>query len=576
MFVALGGIALGLRLFHLDNESLFMDELRQVSYYPERIGRITLLAATQQQPPLDYLIGHFIALVSYSDFAVRLPAALFGSGSVLLIVAILLPVTNPVVAFSAGLIASLLPFNLYCSQYARPYAIAIFFMLLTLYLLDRVVSESNGLVSRLLLLVGAATLFLYSRGHPPLLVLVTLVAILCARLLCAPRAVGGSGRRRVGWAILSLVAAMALYVPMMRMVIAAGKGYVPGLALPPSTMLARGWSAFSLRPVWEAYVTQAEPLGFLLLPLLCVAPLLLFWPRWRGSFMLFCVTLLLPTAALLDAAVFALLIDVPFRPPYPIYILPLCLILAAAAGYWLWVQARSLKGAAALRVLGATLAIGFLALTGRATLAFENTQKHEDWKGLAQYLARTTGPEQLLLFDTVAPQPQWGALFYGSPRYFRGTANLLYMRGLRAAATRLLGSHLEPVVILFEYRNIYLTPYSAYPIVPGSGAGRSEALTPIAGDPELSTRSFTGFLTVRLKTPSGQCVADTLELLERIQRRLTQDASLVELDLSAGALALALGRDEVAAAYLKRAVELAPQGVKVQTMDAVTAIRNSR
>src|SRR5262249_46572865 len=121
MFVVLSGIALGLRLYRLDNESLFMDELRQVSYYPASIGRIIHLAATQQQPPLDYLIGHFIALVSYSDFAVRLPAALFGLGSVLLIVVILLP-TNPGVAFSAGLIASLLPFNLYCSQYARPYA----------------------------------------------------------------------------------------------------------------------------------------------------------------------------------------------------------------------------------------------------------------------------------------------------------------------------------------------------------------------------------------------------------------------------------------------------------------------
>ena len=76
--------SLGLRIHHLGYESLYMDELHQVSYYPLSPGQIIHGAAIQRQPPLDYWIGHIVYSFSCSDFAVRLPAALFGAGAVLL------------------------------------------------------------------------------------------------------------------------------------------------------------------------------------------------------------------------------------------------------------------------------------------------------------------------------------------------------------------------------------------------------------------------------------------------------------------------------------------------------------
>ena len=60
--------ALFLRLHNLDHESLFMDELRQVSYYGNDFREIVRNAASQQQPPLDYWIGHLVFKISDSDY----------------------------------------------------------------------------------------------------------------------------------------------------------------------------------------------------------------------------------------------------------------------------------------------------------------------------------------------------------------------------------------------------------------------------------------------------------------------------------------------------------------------------
>src|SRR5512136_1814581 len=70
--------ALALRLHHLDYESLWVDELLQVSFYAHPFDEIARYAAHQQQPPLDYWIGMGMNSLSSSDFAVRLPSVFFG------------------------------------------------------------------------------------------------------------------------------------------------------------------------------------------------------------------------------------------------------------------------------------------------------------------------------------------------------------------------------------------------------------------------------------------------------------------------------------------------------------------
>ena len=576
VFAVLAAFTLGLRLYHLDYESLFIDELAQAYCYPNSTGQLIHLAALQHQPPVDYWLGNFIWSFSHSDFSLRLPAALFGLGSVLTIVAILLPVTNRVIAFATGLLAALMPFNLYFSQYARPYSIAIFFTLLTLFLLDRAIKQRNQLFLNICLLFFGALFYLYSRAYPPLLIVLSLIAILVLRLLYLNRnGQQGAESRRIFFAILGLAAAALAYLPMMGLIIDTNQGYATRAALPLIDSLIKGWPRFALRPIWEAYLTQTEPLGYILLPLLVLSPCLLMLASWRANFMLFCLTLLLPFVVLLDAYIFPAMSDFPYRTTYPIYLLPLCLILAAAVFYFLWESAAKYRQwALILRGIMVFFGISCLILTARATLDFESTKKNEDWKGLSQYLGQTAGEQQLLIFDAITPLAAWTPDFYGFPRYYQGSSNHLLLAEIPLETKGMLASHVEPVVILFAFRNINLTSASPYPIMPVP-QGVENKLDPISEEPELATQAFTSFLTIRLKSPTGNTAVDTLKIIQLIQGRLKANSSTIHLQLAAGALAKILGNQQLAEEYLKRSVEFAPAAQRLGVARNAEAIRSS-
>lgn len=59
VFFVITFLALLVRLHNLDHESLFMDEIHQVSYYKGTISEITNGAIGMQQPPLDSWVGAF-------------------------------------------------------------------------------------------------------------------------------------------------------------------------------------------------------------------------------------------------------------------------------------------------------------------------------------------------------------------------------------------------------------------------------------------------------------------------------------------------------------------------------------
>ncbi len=170
--------ALGLRLHHLDYESFWMDEIRQVSYYPHTFAQIIYDAASQSQPPLDYWIGHVVYSFSNSDFALRLHSALFGVGTVFFLTLISAKVCSWPVGLGAGLIGALLPYNIFLSQEARPYSIAIFFFLTLLWSLDIVLVSRNKIFVKGMGLFFFLTLFLYSRSLSPLVVTFVLGLIL--------------------------------------------------------------------------------------------------------------------------------------------------------------------------------------------------------------------------------------------------------------------------------------------------------------------------------------------------------------------------------------------------------------
>jgi len=172
LVIALVLTAAGLRLHGLDRESLWVDEYRQVSTYALPFGKMLDSSfRLQRQTPLDYAIGWVIFRIHPSDFAMRLPAAIFGIAAVPMLYLLSRRLFSPQVALVAAAALAVSPLHLEYSQEARPYAIFVFFYLTMLYTLSRAL-EHNRWRNWLLFLLATA-LMLLARAFGPVIVLAT-------------------------------------------------------------------------------------------------------------------------------------------------------------------------------------------------------------------------------------------------------------------------------------------------------------------------------------------------------------------------------------------------------------------
>ncbi len=540
-------VALALRLHHLDHESLWMDELRQVSYYPLSFEKIVREAATQQQPPLDYWVGHFVHFFSCTDFAVRLPSALFGAGAVIILAFLVNKMCSWPVGIGTGLIAALIPFNLFFSQEARPYSIAIFLSLLTLWALDRLLNATGkGLMeSWVLLLVSVA--FLHTRTLAPLVFILVLLFILflslgllAAGIEILPR----EQKTHILFAIVACSLSVAVYLPSFHKIISYSGKYAETSFHIVETLVA-GIKHFNMVPLWEAFVAQTDPLSLPLLAFLGLSP---FFARISGLYSrnpLWTVSMiLLPGASLLNLFVFQSKTAYNFRPPYAFYLLPLVLLLSAVTFQGLWTWAGKTKYWRVTRFLLLFVAAFLTINTAKSAYHFKGVEKKTDWRGLATHLTASFGPQQLLLFDSLSSYGEWEPrpTFCGFPRYYKGRSPLFYMVQLPALTHTLASMSLEPVLILHYPVPFYLTPSSRYPIVPlPSGEVKRRGSILIKSDSVIRLTEFHGFFVVRLRQTTDHLLADTYRMIEHLLPHLPRDSSIVEIHLAAAAMARALG-----------------------------------
>ena len=567
--------ALILRLHHLDHESLFMDELLQVSHYEHGLGVIIEKAALQQQTPLDYWIGHFVYRFSRSDWAVRLPAALFGTGSVFLAMLIVARRCAWGTTAVAGALMALLPFNLYYSQQARPYAIAVFFLLALVAMLVFVLDGPRFRWWLLPLLLLVTTGFLYSRALSPLVVVTVLFTLLAAR--CGAGLVRHGFKAdqvavRCGWAACVIALSLLIYVPAFMFVLSKGERYV-SVSTPLLETITRGLSEFTLVPLWRAHVAQMEPIGYMVLPLVMLWALLggcrrsgrdIEWPL--------VVALLLVGSALVNIFVFKAKSSTPFRPPYAIYILPLMLILSASAFQGLWDAADGARWRHSGRWLLAAVACCTILWTGYSAWQFKLERLNTDWRGLAQSLQDRYATGQVLLFDSITKYGSWEPTFWGFDRYYSGSSPRIPLYAVSDSAPALAKSAREPVFILFVYPQYSLTPRSRYPVMDAPRTSVPVDLRGLAEYPSLNVQKFVGFHVISLANPTGRLGADTLTIVERLIQELPRNSCAVELHLAAASLRCALNRPQWTE-HLQSAVALAPAAMRDRVAKVTAVIR---
>jgi hypothetical protein len=423
--------ALSARLYRLDAESLWMDELVTAETYPLSLPQIILKAADEGQPPLDNLIGALLSRLGLadSDWWVRFPAAMFGSASVFLLGWWVSRIGGAFAGIGAAVLLSVCPLHIYMSQEVRPYALFFFLALATVLAFGR--ARRRQTFSSWCLFGGLLFCALMTRWTDPhFLAMAIAVYALGAFLHVRFRGTSADTRNEMTklWAAATTIAiAYAMYNPFFGIVLdrslRAVASHPTDVTGRMTTQLLESFKAlffgYSTRTVFSslpgsAYVVLVAG-AFSLFGLIM---LLVRGVRGRDpSVVVFLATMVpFPFAY---AFVFAQLGNAIPKPQY--------LLLGAVpvlAGIAVGADALRRPGLQFTRTGAAFLFIGVLGVfvipMGRASVHSLTTLDKQDWRGVMTYLRTHSSVGDgfaTVATDTVPPAFHVGV--YGRARYGR-------------------------------------------------------------------------------------------------------------------------------------------------------------
>ncbi|MGZ7042852.1 MAG: glycosyltransferase family 39 protein, partial [Thermoanaerobaculia bacterium] len=128
-FILIVLTALALRLQKLSRISLTNDEVAEVTWAAMPFGdMIDRVALDVVHPPLDYIVQFALGRAGASEPVRRLPAVLFGTATVALLILLGRLWYGPFAGLLAGCFLTIAPMHIRFSQEIRPYSMALFFI----------------------------------------------------------------------------------------------------------------------------------------------------------------------------------------------------------------------------------------------------------------------------------------------------------------------------------------------------------------------------------------------------------------------------------------------------------------
>ena len=419
LLLALILLALALRAYRLDGQSLWADEGNSAVLAGRSFSTIAQDAALDIHPPLYYFILRFwTQIFGTSEIGLRSLSVLFG---VALVVVVYLPgrrILGQAGGLWSALFAAVSPFQIYYSQEARMYVMLAFLSALTAYAAWRIMeidAENKDAGSwwwpvGLYLLSAAAGL--YTHYFFPILLLALNVTYFIA--WCTRRGRRGEWRTLGRWGILQ-IAVLALYLPWLSIGMSRLLNWPTGTSATGALMwLGRAWRTLCLGPPAVNWTLGA--LAFLAVLLAGL------WP-WRelsrlgdrparARYWLPALCFGMPIITMLALGLFNdshlkfLLIASPF----------LSLLLARGIiGPVMWSQTRSDRRLHVGWVWGAVAAISLLVPTVAALdrYYFDQEASRDDYRGMVEYITAVARPDDAIALN--APG-QWDVFSY----YYEG------------------------------------------------------------------------------------------------------------------------------------------------------------
>ncbi len=434
--------ALLVRLHGLDAMSMWMDELRQVSYYAGGWRTIMYNAAAQAQTPLDYWVGWCFSVFGQSDFVLRLPAALFGTVSVGATYCVGRRLLSPAASGLAALTVASAPYAIHYSQEARPYAVFWCLQMLSLLALSRA-WRRNGVVDWVLVTLCLAACLL-SRTLAPLafcagLMVWSAVEVWRGRHVrrrLEPRPTTAWWRRRSVrlWIILGTLAIPVLQLLSYIIRVQHRRSYIAG-----ELAEALNWHenlATMGHIVWS-WLVFTQPLGIILVPLAVYGVVLsvrLQGRRGRDARMLIVGA---GAGYVIHVMIYVVLVaGIEPKPVYWAYMLP---FVALAAAFALESLAGRMRGAiVALWCRGAiyfavACAVMVTASIDRREVVFDKP----DWRSASRCLLTELDTVDVAFYHYAVPFGAYRPAFMAAPHYWPSDRHIVDIADTSETARRI-------------------------------------------------------------------------------------------------------------------------------------------
>ena len=518
-------IALVLRLHQLDFESLFMDELRQVSIYSYSLQEIVLKAALQSQPPLDFWIGSIVNHFNSSDFALRLPAVIFGSMTVYLISYYCMKWFSLQAGLIVGSYLAINHFHIYFSQEARPYAISIFLFVALLVLIVELFRKHEAGLNYYIGLTAVAFLYMLTRTFVPMLSIT--VMIFMTLTLLAVYWSDRNLRQKSAAVSVSLLIALLCYLPLFMLIYAKNQRYASDTPFSLSTLLSR-LENIDINTIQAIFYVPFETLAPLFVVLILVSAAIAVTAKPSNK-IVSGVSAFLVMMLLAHLVIHYSKSGLPLRPPYAYYVLPLTLVVSA---YAMQAMAGLISRRSGKAVFYIASCLTLLLPQSVLTHDFKNNRIKSDWRAAAEYSASNYDQNYMLLFETYSTQDKWSPTFYGFKRYDPGRITGVALEDLIDDIRDVRASPMRPALVLFHYRNYFLTSFSAHGVMPQNRPD-PERLQIIRNQDELVIKYFTGLTIIELKHYSDNLYDDTYRLLSLTLDEVPGNSAAVKMAIIA-------------------------------------------
>ena len=365
-----------LRLVTLARKSLWIDEMATLQIASGNPWDIIANLIRDPHPPLYYLLMHYWIRLGQSELVLRLPSALGGALSVLLLYALMRRWGQRWAALTAALLLAIAPMHVWYSQDARMYALVCLWGLASALALTWAIRTNSVLAWGAWVLATMAGLY----THYSMLLVVLAEVVAWAQL----QRTGYARRARFWLSLPALFLVALLYVPQARIFVSqlVVGGQIGSFYIIPQALL----TSYGLN-VTAAQLHMVTLVGGV--ALLCLVGILSWFPFGRVKIDWTSTGLIVGICSLYVAVllVWAVPRGLGLKRQL-LLLLPFFLAFMAA------VIARHPQR---LRILAALLLLT-LPLTGYDTLVHQQ----QDWRGVARFLER-----QAALTDVILLNPYW-------------------------------------------------------------------------------------------------------------------------------------------------------------------------